>query len=110
MKRLTLVLSLLILFSGLSKKAGAQYYFYNDSYYDNPLMFEVGASAGFMNCLTDLGGKKGIGKKFIKDLNFGKNNFAGGVYFSVMYKYAFAARLEATFGKVSADDAVLENV
>jgi hypothetical protein len=110
MKRLTLVLSLVILFSGISGKADAQYYFYNDTYYDNPLMFEVGASAGFMNCLTDLGGKKGIGKRFIKDLNFGKNNFAGGVYLSVMYKYAIGARLEATFGKVSADDAVLENV
>lgn len=110
MKRLTFVLSLLILFSGYSKNAGAQYYFYNDTYYDNPLLFEVGGSAGVMNCLTDLGGKKGIGKRFIKDLNFGKNGFAGGVYFSAMYKYAIGARLEATFGKISADDAVLVNV
>ena len=110
MKRLTLVLSLVTLFAGFSQKAAAQYYFYNDSYYDNPLMFEVGASVGVMNCLTDLGGKKGIGKKFIKDLNFGKNQLAGGAYFSVMYKYAIAARLEATFGKVSADDAVLASV
>jgi hypothetical protein len=110
MKRLTFILSLVIVFSGFSKKAAAQYYFYNDSYYDNPLMFEVGGSIGFMNCLTDLGGKKGIGKRFIKDLNFGKNQFSGGAYFSVMYKYAIGARLEATFGKISADDAVLASV
>ncbi len=110
MKRLTIVLSLVVLFSGYSKKAEAQYYFYNDTYYDNPLMFEVGGSIGVMNCLTDLGGKKGIGKRFIKDLNFGNNEFAGGVYLSVLYKYAIGARLEASFGKVSADDAVLANV
>jgi hypothetical protein len=110
MKRLICGLSLVILFSGLSLNASAQYYFYNDSYYDKPVQFELGGSIGFMNCLTDLGGKKGIGKRFIKDLNFGNNNLAGGVYFSALYKYAIGLRLEAAFGKVSADDKVLESV
>lgn len=52
-----------------SQSVKAQYYFYNDKYYDNAVVMELGASFGVMNSLTDLGGKKGIGKKFIKDLN-----------------------------------------
>ncbi len=110
MKRITFVLGLVIILTGYSKKAAAQYYFYNDSYYDSPILFEIGGSVGAMNCLTDLGGKKGIGKKFIKDLNTGKTEFAGGLYFAAMYKYAIGLRLEGTFGKVSADDNVLKNV
>ncbi len=57
-----------VVFAGLvlcSQKASAQYYFYDDQYYDNPWFFEVGGSLGAMNCLTDIVGKKGIGKKFI---------------------------------------------
>jgi len=46
------------------KKAGAQYYFYNDSYYDNAVLFEGGVSIGAMNSLTDIGGKKGSAKNF----------------------------------------------
>ena len=110
MKKIIFVLSLVIIFTGFSKNAAAQYYFYNDTYYDSPLLFEIGGSAGIMNCLTDLGGKKGIGKKFIKDLNMGTTEFQGGLYFMAMYKYSVGLRLEGTFGKVSADDAVLKNV
>lgn len=110
MKRITFVISLVILFTGYTKKAAAQYYFYNDTYYDSPVLVELGGSIGAMNCLTDLGGKKGIGKRFVKDLNMGKTNFDGGIYLSAIYKYAIAFRLEAAFGKVSADDKVLKDV
>ena len=48
----------------------AQYYYYNDRYYDNDVVMEIGATFGIMNAFTDLGGKKGIGKSFIKDLNW----------------------------------------
>lgn len=110
MKRIIFLLSLVLILTGYSKQAVAQYYFYNDTYYDSPVLFELGGSVGIMNCLTDLGGKKGIGKKFIKDLNLGKTNFAGGVYLNMMYKYMVGLRLEATFGKVSANDNVLKSV
>ncbi|MEJ7626306.1 MAG: hypothetical protein WKF35_05555 [Ferruginibacter sp.] len=92
------------------KKAGAQYYFYNDSYYDNPVLFEGGISIGAMNSLTDIGGKKGIGKKFFKDLNIGNTSLSAGVFINVIYKSAFAIRLEGTFGKLSAHDSVLKGV
>ena len=35
----------------------------------NYLLFEIGGSIGLMNCLTDIGGNKGLGKKSIKDIN-----------------------------------------
>lgn len=110
MKRIIYLLSLSILFTTFTKSASAQYYFYNDEYYDSPVLFEVGASIGAMNCLTDLGGKKGIGKRFIKDLNTGYTSACGGVFFNAIYKNAIGLRLEATFGKVSADDKVLDKV
>ncbi|MBS1743445.1 MAG: hypothetical protein JST81_10445 [Bacteroidetes bacterium] len=110
MKRIFILSGLVLLLSGLTKQASAQYYFYNDTYYDSPLLFELGGSVGAINCLTDLGGKKGIGKKFIKDLNIGKTHMNAGLYLSAMYKYAVGLRLEAMFGKVSADDAVLKSV
>ncbi|MEO8771482.1 MAG: hypothetical protein ABI402_15405 [Ferruginibacter sp.] len=110
MKRIIFSLSFVLILTGFSKQAVAQYYFYNDTYYDSPVLFELGASGGVINCLTDLGGKKGIGKKFIKDLNLGKTHLQGGLYFEAMIKYAVGIRLEAMFGKVSADDNVLKDV
>jgi hypothetical protein len=110
MKKLTIVFRVILMLTVSAEKASAQYYFYDNKYYDSPLMFEIGGSVGVMNCLTDLGGNKGIGKKFVKDLNFGKTRLAGSVYLSAMYEYMFALRLEATFGQVTADDKVLEKV
>ena len=110
MKRITILLSTILLFTGLTEKAGAQYYFFNNRFYDNPLTFEIGGSVGVINCLTDIGGNKGVGKKFIKDLNLGKTNFAGSLYLGANYKYAITLRAEATFGQVSADDKVLKKV
>lgn len=110
MKRLIIYFGVLISTLGLSQDTKAQYYFYDDNSYDNPLTFEAGVSVGFMNCLTDLGGKKGIGKKFIKDLNFGKTTIAGSAYLHALYKYQFGIRAEATFGQIKADDKILEKV
>ncbi|MBS1762554.1 MAG: hypothetical protein JSR00_06730 [Bacteroidetes bacterium] len=109
MKKLTLLLCIST-FLGLSQNASAQYYFYDNNYYDSPLLFEVGGSLNAMNCLTDIGGKKGIGKRFIKDLNIGKTTVSGGLFFSVIYKNAIAIRLEGTYGKVQANDNVLTGV
>lgn len=92
------------------ENASAQYYFYNDDYYDNNVVVEVGGSIAAMNCLTDIGGTRGIGKPFVKDLNYGNTKFAGSAYLSATYKYAVGLRLEATFGQVGAYDSVLKNV
>ena len=73
-------------------------------------MYEFGASFGAMNCLSDIGGKQGKGKPFIKDLNIGTTNLNGGFYLVATYRYAIALRLEGTFGRVSAYDSILKSV
>ncbi|MCX6313290.1 MAG: DUF6089 family protein [Sphingobacteriales bacterium] len=110
MKKITAVLCAIVFLSAIVQKASAQFYFYNNKYYDNPLQIELGASVGAMNCFTDIGGRKGIGKKFVKDLNMGKTQPAGSIYLSANYKYAISLRAEASFGKVTATDAVLKSV
>lgn len=102
MKRSAVVLWVLVSsFAASSLKA--QFYYYNDRYYDSPLAFEIGGSAGLMNSLTDLGGKKGIGKSFIKDLNWKNAKPSFSVYALAMYKYAVGIRLEGTFGSIQAE-------
>ena len=107
MKRITFFVSSLIVLTTLSGKLSAQYYFYDDKYYDSPIMYEIGASVGAINCLTDLGGNKGIGKKFVKDLNLGKTSVSGSIFLSATYQEMLALRLEATFGQIKGDDKVL---
>ncbi len=93
-----------------SQPLKAQYYFYNDKYYDNAVVLEIGGTFGVMNSLTDLGGKKGIGKKFIKDLNWKNAKPSFGFYAMAMYQNMIGLRLEGTFGEVNAYDSILKNV
>ena len=88
----------------------AQYYFYNGDYYESDVVYEIGGSVGAMNAFTDLGGRKGLGKKFVKDFNFKNTQFCGSIFFSAVYKNAFALRLEGTFGTVGAYDSILASV
>lgn len=110
MKRITSLISIAILMPWLTKTAVAQYSYDDDLYYDNRVTYELGGHMGAMNCLTDLGGGKGTGKKFIKDLNVGKSQFSGGIFLSAAYRYAVVLRAEATWGSVKADDKVLAKV
>ena len=89
MKRGILLTAFTLLLIGTGFKATAQYYFYDNNFYDTPVMFEVGASVGVMNCLTDVGGRKGFGSPFIKDLNIGNNQLNGSIYLSAIYKESF---------------------
>jgi len=110
MKKTTQLLTALVLFMMPFKSAFSQYYFYDNSSYNTPVMFELGGSIGIMNCLTDIGGTKGLGGHFLKDLNLGNNQFNGSVYFSATYKEAIALRIEGSFGKVKAYDSILKDV
>ncbi len=107
-KRLTILM--LLLGSIFGQTLTAQFYFHDNNFYDSPLLFELGGSIGIMNCLTDVGGNKGIGKPLIKDLNIGNNQLNGSIYLSAMYKYAVGVRLEGTIGKVKAYDSILHPV
>ncbi len=95
---------------GPGQSLKAQYYFYNDKYYENAVVVEWGGSAGIMNALTDLGGKKGIGKKAIKDLNWKNSKPSYSLFAMGMYKNAVGLRLEGTFGSIAAYDSILKDV
>ena len=86
----------------------AQYYFYNDKYYGNNFIFELGGSVGIMNSLTDLGGRKGIGKEFLTDLNLKVSKPSYSLYVMAMYKEFLGIRLEGTFGKIESYDSILK--
>lgn len=88
----------------------AQYYFYNGNYYESNFVYEIGASIGAMNSMTDLGGRKGVGKHGVKDFTFKNTELTAGGFFSVLYKNAIGIRLDATFGKVKGYDSVLRKV
>lgn len=98
----------LLLFS--FSESQSQYYFYNGEYYENNLLVEVGGSIGGMNAFTDLGGRKGVGKKFVKDFNIKNTHVSGGIFVGLMFKNAVGLRLETTFGTVSAYDSILKKV
>ncbi|MBI5371238.1 MAG: hypothetical protein HZA79_04325 [Sphingobacteriales bacterium] len=95
----------------LIKKTTAQsYYFYDARHYESSLVLELGAGAGIMNAFTDLGGRKGAGKKFIKDLNWKNSRPCFTVYTSALYKNRVGLRLQASFGQVTAADSLLKPV
>ena len=69
----------------------------NDNTYSNAAITgQLGISGGAMNCITDLGGKSKIFKTFKP---------AGGLYAGILYRNIIGARLELTWGSVTASDA-----
>ena len=110
MKKLKWLLYSCIIWSSGIQQVNAQYPFHEDVYFTRDLLYETGASVGLMNCFTDLGGRKGIGKSFIKDFNTRESEINASVFVSMLYRNAVGLRLEATFGKVKADDKSLKSV
>jgi len=108
MRKILVFVFALSLYPGL--QADAQYYYENNRYFGSDFTVEVGGSFGIMNALTDLGGRKGVGKKFIKDLNWKNSKPAAGFYLAGTFRDAIAVRVEATFGTVQAYDSILKSV
>jgi hypothetical protein len=101
---------LLVCLFCISCQVYSQYYFYDDRFYDNPVVLEFGGSIGAMNAFTDLGGRKGKGTNGVKDFNIKNTMLCGSVFFSAIIKYDIAIRLEGTFGQIHAYDSILKNV
>jgi hypothetical protein len=87
-----------------------QYYFYNDRYFDSKVSLEVGVSIGLMNSLTDVGGRKGVGKRFVKDLSFKTFKPSFSIYTAANISDVLYIRLEGTFGSIESSDKLLESV
>ncbi len=90
-------------------KLGAQYYFYNDRYYDRSIVTEIGIHSGGINCLTDLGGHPGKNRNHWKDLNWQYTKPFATLYFSGLYQQKMGIRAQLTAGQIFASDAVLKN-
>ena len=87
----------------------SQYYFYDATHLEPAWRLEAGASVGIMNCLTDLGGHKGNGNKFIKDVNWNASRFCSSLFLEVMHRDLIGVRLEYIWGNVTACDSVLKS-
>lgn len=94
----------------IGSNVNAQYYFYNGHYYEADFVYELGGSFGAMTSMTDLGGRKGVGKKGMKDFSIKNIEPSLGLFFGAMYKNSIGLRVEATFGKVKGNDNVLKDV
>lgn len=100
----------LLCFAVFNQPLKAQYYYHNNNYYESDVVMELGVTGGIMNSFTDLGGKKGKGGNFIKDLRWKTAKPAYGGYIMANYKNVLGIRLEGTFGKVVGFDSILKNV
>lgn len=88
--------------------ASAQYYFHDGRHYSGDLVLEAGGSFGIMNSFTDLGGRKGSGKEFTKDLTLKTSKPSFSIYTLLMYRDAIGFRLEGTFGRIGMYDSILK--
>lgn len=102
------IMILFILFC-ISYNLHAQTYYYGAGD-EKDLVFEAGISFGPMNCLTDLGGRVGNGKRGVKDLNIKSTTVYGSIYAAALYKNWMGARLEGTIGSVKSNDSLLASV
>jgi hypothetical protein len=86
-----------------------QYYFSSRNKTEPELLWEAGAGAGVWNCLTDVGGANGKGKKFIKDINWNQAQLGASLFVSAAWHYQFTIRLELAMGHIAGSDEVLNN-
>lgn len=93
---------LLLLFIYVNSKA--QFYYYDDKYMDNDLLFEGGITTGIMLGVTDVGARKGSAiSPGYYDLKMIKPNV--GLYGAVMYKSIVEGRLQLVRGGIAGNDA-----
>ena len=95
---------LLLLLCSVAFCSQAQYYFYDDKYMDNDMLFEAGLSLGLMQGVTDVGTRKGnaLTPSFY-DWKSAKPNI--GLHCTFMYKSTFEGRLQLTKGLIAGKDA-----
>ena len=94
MRAMALLLAGILLFPA----AYCQFYYYNERYYDRPLILEAGISSGYMNCLTDLGGNAGQAGSFLKDVHAASGKPFVALSLAARYQSAPAAARKARAG------------
>ena len=105
-----ILLRLLVIYGLLfsSKQARCQrYYSESAAYAYSPVVIEIGGGIGGINCLTDIGGNKGLGKKFLKDINWKNTQRCTNLFIGAIINDAFSVQIQGTFGSVQAYDSIL---
>ncbi len=97
----------LLFFCAISAKA--QYYYYDNNYYEKDVIWEIGASTGIMNCMTDVGGKKGSKLFPIGQVVWKTSQLNASFYVTAMYQQLVGLRIEATWGGVAGADSLGED-
>lgn len=108
MKHFLFAIAYLLLCFSLTCPAQS-YYFYDDRHYEGTLLIEIGAKAGVMNALTDIGGKGGAGKKGLRDLNLSFSRPCFSLFSSIMYNNKIGLRIQYSNGSVMAADSILKD-
>ena len=103
MKLGKLFLTLLIC-AAISFKGNAQYYYYNDGYYDADVVYEFGGGVGIMNTICDVGGPNSDTKFYINEVRAKNYKLAANIYMGIMYQNFIGVKLEGTWGSVEARD------
>ncbi len=67
--------------------------------------YELGLGLGPMFFLGDLGGSAGVGKTFVKDLDFPLTKFSKGIYFNYYPSEFIGFRIAGNLGQLEGDDA-----
>lgn len=70
--------------------------------------FEVGINIGPSFFLGDLGGNRGVGTRFVKDVNLSLTKIMKGAYFTVYPNDWLGVRAAAQFGKLEGQDEAIE--
>jgi len=70
---------------------------------------EVGLALGPSFFLGDLGGNKGIGTGFVKDLNFPYTKFMGGIYATYFPADWIGVRVAFNMGQIEANDSIIKD-
>lgn len=78
-------------------------------YYEGNGKVELGLGVGPMFFLGDLGGSAGIGRGFLKDVDFPQTKASAGLYLTVHPTEWLGIRVAGTFGSVAANDADAPN-
>lgn len=94
---------LVFLLSGFSSNIYSQ--FFKTEYYNvGPIYYEVGAAAGFMNCITDVGGANGKAKYYLNEIKVKNFKPGGSIYAGIVYHNFLGARLQGSFGQIRSAD------
>ncbi len=100
----TVKIFLFFLLSGCFSSKIYSQFFKTDYYSNSPIYYEVGAGAGLLNCITDVGGANGKVKYYLNEIRAKNFKPAASIYAGIFYHNFLGARLQGSFGQIRAGD------